>query len=93
MWTGTNYSEARQNFSTVLNAALKEEVIITRKDGKFKLISMNESKKELRSPLEDIKRIKTNIAMNEILEAIRQGREDREYKKSGSGRGTARAGA
>jgi hypothetical protein len=28
-----NYSEARQNFSTVLNTALKEEVIITRKDG------------------------------------------------------------
>jgi prevent-host-death family protein len=77
-----NYSEARQNFSTVLNTALKEEVIITRKDGsKFKLISMNENKKELRSPLEDIKGIKTNITMNEILEAIRQGREDREYKK------------
>ncbi|MDR3144804.1 MAG: type II toxin-antitoxin system Phd/YefM family antitoxin, partial [Treponema sp.] len=32
-----NYSEARQNFSTVLNTALKEEVIITRRDGsKFK---------------------------------------------------------
>jgi hypothetical protein len=37
------YSEARQNFSTVLNTALKEEVIITRKDGnRFKLISINE---------------------------------------------------
>jgi hypothetical protein len=36
------YSEARQNFSTVLNTALKEEVIITRKDGnRFKLISIN----------------------------------------------------
>jgi hypothetical protein len=31
--------------------------------------------------LENIKGIKTNITMNEILEAIRQGREDREYKK------------
>ncbi|MDR0758502.1 MAG: type II toxin-antitoxin system Phd/YefM family antitoxin, partial [Treponema sp.] len=73
-----NYSEARQNFSTVLNTALKEEVIITRKDGsKFKLISINESKKELRSPLENVKGIKTNVTMNEILEAIRQGREDR----------------
>jgi prevent-host-death family protein len=77
-----NYSEARQNFSTVLNTALKEEVIITRKDGsKFKLISINENEKELKSPLENIKGIKTNITMNEILEAIRQGREDREYKK------------
>ncbi|MDR1320031.1 MAG: type II toxin-antitoxin system Phd/YefM family antitoxin [Gracilibacteraceae bacterium] len=36
-----NYSEARQNFSTVLNAALQEEVIITRRDGtKFKLFSI-----------------------------------------------------
>jgi prevent-host-death family protein len=77
-----NYSEARQNFSTVLNTALKEEVIITRKDGsKFKLISINETKKEIKSPLENIKGIKTNITMSEILEAIRQGREDREYKK------------
>jgi prevent-host-death family protein len=76
-----NYSEARQNFSTVLNTALKEEVIITRRDGsKFKLISINENKKELKSPLENIKGIKTNITMKEILEAIKQGREDREYK-------------
>jgi hypothetical protein len=51
-----NYSEARQNFSAVLNTAIK-------------------------SPLENIKGIKTNITMSEILEAIRQGREDREYKK------------
>jgi prevent-host-death family protein len=77
-----NYSEARQKFSTVLNTALKEEVIITRKDGsKFKLISINENKKETKSPLENIKGIKTNITMSEILEAIKQGREDREYKK------------
>jgi prevent-host-death family protein len=76
-----NYSEARQNFSTLLNTALKEEVIITRRDGsKFKLISMNDNKKELKSPLENIKGIKTNITMDEILEAIKQGREDREYK-------------
>ena len=42
-----NYSEARQNFSTLLNAALKEEVIITRKDGsKFKLISLHKNEKK-----------------------------------------------
>ena len=76
-----NYSEARQKFSMVLNTALKEEVIIIRKDGsKFKLISINENKKELKSPLENIKGVKTNITMDEILEAIKQGREDREYK-------------
>jgi prevent-host-death family protein len=75
-----NYSEARQNFSTLLNTALKEEVLITRRDGsKFKLVSINENKKELKSPLESIKGINANITMDEILEAIKQGREDREY--------------
>jgi PHD/YefM family antitoxin component YafN of YafNO toxin-antitoxin module len=73
-----NYSEARQNFSTVLNTALKEDVIITRKDGsKFKIISMNENTKKAKSPLEGIKGIKTNITMDDILEAIRDGREGR----------------
>ncbi|GHS84796.1 hypothetical protein FACS189450_06470 [Spirochaetia bacterium] len=76
-----NYSEARQNFSTVLNTALKEEVIITRKDGsRFKLLSINENKKQGKSPLEDIKGIKADVSMEDILEAIRYGREDREYK-------------
>ena len=75
-----NYSEARQNFATVLNIALEEEVIITRRDGsKFKLISMNKNKGESISPLENIKGIKTSITMDEILEAIKRGREDREY--------------
>jgi len=72
-----NYSEARKNFATVLNTALKEEVIITRKDGNtFKLLSM-ESKKKEKSPLEDIKGIKTNITMGDILGAIRESRERR----------------
>ncbi|MDR2706759.1 MAG: type II toxin-antitoxin system Phd/YefM family antitoxin [Planctomycetaceae bacterium] len=75
-----NYSEAQQNFSAILNTASEEDVIITRQDGnKFKLISINENESE--SPLENIKGIKTNITMNEILEAIRHGREDREYNK------------
>jgi antitoxin (DNA-binding transcriptional repressor) of toxin-antitoxin stability system len=72
-----NYSEARQNFSTVLNTALKEEVIIARKDGsKFKLTPVQGTKKE--SPLETIKGIKTsttNLTMGDILDAIREGRE------------------
>jgi prevent-host-death family protein len=71
-----NYSEARQNFSTVLNTALKEEVIITRKDGsKFKLVSINENKKKAKSPLEDIKGVNTKVTMDDILEAIRESRE------------------
>ena len=71
-----NYSEARQNFSTLLNTALKEEVIIARRDGsKFKLISMDEKKKKSKSPLEEIKGIKTGVSMNDILEALRESRE------------------
>jgi hypothetical protein len=70
-----NYSEARQNFATVFNTALKEEVIIARKDGnKFKLVSLHEQKKGV-SPLEAVKGIKTNVTMGDILDAIREGRE------------------
>lgn len=70
-----NYSEARQNFALILNTALKEEVIITRKDGsKFKLISITEN--ESKSPL-DVKGINCKIDTNEILEVIREGREYR----------------
>jgi len=74
-----NYSEARQNFSTVLNTALKEEVIIARKDGsKFKLTPLHENLKKTKSPLETIKGIKTsatNLTMGDILDSIREGRE------------------
>jgi PHD/YefM family antitoxin component YafN of YafNO toxin-antitoxin module len=73
------YSEARQNFSTVLNTALKEEVFITRKDGsKFKLVSVN--KKEKKSPL-DIEGINTDISTKEIVEIIRECREGPDYFK------------
>ena len=71
-----NYSEARQNFSMVLNTALNEEVIITRKDGsKFKLTAIRGNKKNKRSPLEDINGMKINVAMDDILSAIRESRE------------------
>jgi len=71
-----NYSEARQNFSSVLNTALKEEVIIARRDGsKFKLVSINEKNKKRKSPLEGIKGIKTAVSMDDILDAIRESRE------------------
>ena len=70
-----NYSDARQNFAAVLNAALNEEVIIARKDGsKFRLVSVQEEEKT-KSPLENIKGIKKNVKMDDILEAIRESRE------------------
>ena len=70
-----NYSEARQNFSTVLNTALEEEVIIARKDGsKFRLTPINENRKKKKSPLENIKGIKTDVTMSDILDSIRESR-------------------
>jgi PHD/YefM family antitoxin component YafN of YafNO toxin-antitoxin module len=39
-----SYSQVRQDFSAVLNTALKEDVIITGNDGsRFKLIPINET--------------------------------------------------
>jgi len=72
-----NYSQARQNFATVLNTALKEDVIIARKDGsKFKLISIYDKKnKKGVSPLENIKGINADVTMNDIIGAIRESRE------------------
>jgi hypothetical protein len=74
-----NYSEARQNFTTVLNTALKEEVIIRRKDGsKFKIVPMNDDKKG-KSPLEGIKGVKANVTTEELVEIIREGRKGSDY--------------
>ena len=76
-----NYSEARQNFTTVLSMALNEEVIITRKDGsRFKIVPLDKIKKD-KSPLEGIKGVKANITTEEIVEIIREGREGRDYFK------------
>ena len=77
-----NYSEARQNFTAVLNTSLKEEVIITRKDGsRFKIIPMDKNKKDGKSPLKGIKGVKANITTKELVEIIREGREGSEYFK------------
>ena len=76
-----NYSEARQNFTTVLNTALKEEVIIRRKDGsRFKIVPVTGGKKG-KSPLEGIKGVKVNVTTPELLEIIREGREGSDYFK------------
>ena len=76
-----NYSEARQNFSSLLNTALKEEVIITRKDGsRFRVVPMDD-KKEGKSPLEGIQGVKTNISSRDLVKIIREGREGRDRSK------------
>jgi prevent-host-death family protein len=70
-----NYSEVRQNFAVIFNTALKEDVIIAKKNGnKFRLVPVHEQKKG-QSPLEIVKGIKTKVTMVDILDAIREGRE------------------
>ena len=77
-----NYSEARQNFTAALNTALKEEVIITRKDGsKFKILPINNEKREGKSPLEGIKGVRAAITTKELVEIIREGRQGRDFFK------------
>jgi len=68
-----NYSEARQNFSNLLNTALKEDVVVKRRDGsKFKIVPITENATQ--SPF-DVPGIETSISTSEILDIIREGRE------------------
>jgi len=58
------------------NTALKEDVIISRKDGsKFKVISISDNKKNAKSPLESVKGIKSDVTIKDIVSAIRESRE------------------
>ena len=70
----------RQNFTTVLNTALKEEVVIRRKDGsRFKIVPIDADKKKGKSPLEGITGINADVTTQELLDVIREGREGRDY--------------
>jgi hypothetical protein len=65
------YSEARQNFATLLETALQEgEVLIRRKDGQvFILKPIDEGD----SPL-DIEGVDLGLTADEILQFIQEGR-------------------
>ncbi|MFC1485193.1 type II toxin-antitoxin system Phd/YefM family antitoxin [bacterium] len=66
------YSQARQNFSRVLELAKEDgEVIIRRSDGSIFSIH---SEKAIKSPL-DVKGIKSKITTKEIIAFIRESRE------------------
>lgn len=68
-----NYSEARQNFASILNMAAEEEVIIAKKDGsKFKIVPLTKS--ESKSPF-DVPGIKSKVSTGDILEVIKESRE------------------
>jgi len=66
------FSEARQNFSSVLDRAKAEgQALIRRKDGSLFVVKpMTKSS----SPL-DVKGVDTGLSAKEIVETIREGRE------------------
>jgi len=64
------YSEARQKFSTILDFAKSEDVVIKRRGGEtFKIVFTKSSK----SPF-DVVGIKTKATTNDILNAIKESR-------------------
>jgi antitoxin (DNA-binding transcriptional repressor) of toxin-antitoxin stability system len=68
------YSQARQNFSAVLDRAKKEgRVLIKRKDGSVFTLC---PEKPQSSPL-DVKGVKTKVSTGEIVRAVRQSRRRR----------------
>jgi hypothetical protein len=65
------YSNARQNFASLLDLASKSgEVLIKRQDGRVFSLKMSRRK---RSPL-DIKGISTKITTKEIVDIVRESR-------------------
>jgi hypothetical protein len=76
------YSEARQRFAEILNIAREEEVIIKRRGGEVFTIAL---KKAPKSPF-DIPGIKTKATTKDILDAIKDSRENRAEQISSSGR-------
>ncbi len=66
-----NYSEARQRLAEVLNTALNEEVIITRRGGESFSVTF---RKESSSPF-DVHGIKTKATTQDIIDAVIESRE------------------
>ncbi len=65
------YSEARQNFASVLDTAKRiGKVLIKRRDGTtFAIVP----EKDKRSPL-DVPGVRTNVSTKEIVRAVRESR-------------------
>jgi prevent-host-death family protein len=72
------YSEARQKLSQLLEIARKEEVVIRKRTGEtFSVVY----KKSAASPF-DMPGIKTGASTEDILEAVRDVRENRQGRAS-----------
>lgn len=65
------YSEARQNFSKILQLALNEEVEIRRKDGS--IFSLKSKTRKSKSPF-DVVGVKTTATTKNIIDAVRDSR-------------------
>jgi hypothetical protein len=70
------YSQARQNFATVLDKARDEgEVLIKRKDGQLFVLKPDRAKK---SPL-DVKGIAPFLSTKELIEVLREQKSGKRY--------------
>jgi hypothetical protein len=74
--TIVKYADIQTNIANVFDMAIKEPVLITRRDGySFTLTSSVNSSYELKSPYEDIAGVDTNVTMKDILDAIHDRKE------------------
>jgi len=74
------YSQARQALATVLDTALKEQVLITRRGGDTFAVTYKTTPK---SPF-DVPGIRTNATTQDILAAVKESR-SRGTKQQGHG--------
>ncbi len=65
------YSEARQNFSKILQLAKSEEIEIHRKDGS--VYSLKSKARRKKSPF-DVSGVKTKATTKNIIDAVRDSR-------------------
>jgi len=66
-------SDFTQNATKVFDAALTNEVIINKNGKSYKILPINDEKRE-KSPLEDIPYITADITTQEIVGLIRESR-------------------
>ncbi|MCL2230885.1 MAG: hypothetical protein FWC01_07285 [Treponema sp.] len=66
-------SDFNKNTTQILDAALKDEVIINNEGKQYKILPINNNIKG-KSPLEDIPRVKLNVTTQEIVELIQECR-------------------
>jgi len=69
-------SDFAQNATQILNASLKEEVIINNEGMQYKILPINNETKTNtgKSPLEDIPRMKLNVTTQEIVGILQECR-------------------